>query len=176
MRPTNWQPHSEIDPFLATVDEADLTEENFLLLLLLPLVFVAWADGKIQPTERRLIHQIARGSEFMPGDTTAVLDRWFNDRPTADEFGRGFRRLLHFLQSRDRATEVHAGLVDHLEELCRRVVAHRSSGSPIPTITDNEGAALDNVQALLWMARRPSWEELDAWLDGSLDRLSSELA
>ncbi|MCP4870297.1 MAG: TerB family tellurite resistance protein [Proteobacteria bacterium] len=169
MRPDSWQPHSELDPFLGRVDDAPLTEEN----LLLPLVFVAWADGRIQPHERHLIQQIARDSEFLPGQTREVLRRWLTDRPTDDEFGHGFRRLVEFLQQRDRATEVHGVLRDHLEELCGRVAASRSSGSPLPVVTDAEADALDDVHALLWMAKTPSWGQLDAWLDGSIESLST---
>lgn len=174
MRTGHSSPAPAGGSYLSHIDDVEFSEDSFLLLLLLPLVFVAWADGQVQSRERRLIQAIARGAEFLPGDTAAVLGDWLEHRPTAAEFGQGFRRLTEFLQRRERASAVHAGLRDHLEEFCVRVVAHRGGGSPVPTITDAEGDALDEVQALLWLAQRPSWEELDAWLDGSIERLSGE--
>ena len=46
----------KIDAWLA---ELKIPRENYRLVMLLPMVYVAWADGRIQSAERKLILQIA---------------------------------------------------------------------------------------------------------------------
>jgi hypothetical protein len=44
----------------AALDELGVDRDNFRVLALLPLVYVAWADGKVQSAERSLIHRLAK--------------------------------------------------------------------------------------------------------------------
>jgi len=46
----------KIDAWLA---ELKIPRENYRLVMMLPMVYVAWADGRIQAAERKLILQIA---------------------------------------------------------------------------------------------------------------------
>jgi len=69
-------------------------------LPLLPLVQVAWADGRVQRAERGLIHEVAR--KYGLGDAgMALLDRWLDVRPSDKSFLLA-RRVLLALWARDR--------------------------------------------------------------------------
>ena len=70
------------------MDELELTSSlaalglhrsNWRAVALLPLIEVAWADGRVQSAERTLLAQIARERGFDPDGT--FLDRWTSRRP-----------------------------------------------------------------------------------------------
>ena len=91
------------------MDDADLARDlkqlgidrkTLRALPLLPLVQVAWADGRIQDAERGLIREVAR-RYGLEGEERVVLERWLARRPTADEFERA-RKVLVTLWRRDR--------------------------------------------------------------------------
>jgi hypothetical protein len=163
-----WSTAVAPDPFLSRVGERPLDEDDVLLLLLLPLVRVAWADGAVERRERRVIEAVARREEFFAGDTREVLERWLQVRPTDAEFGRGFAALRDFLRRREQADAWHAGMRRELMDLCAEVARARNTGSPVPEVSVAEADSLRLVQAVLWMGRSATWEELDAWLDGQV--------
>ncbi|HHO50786.1 MAG TPA: TerB family tellurite resistance protein [Deltaproteobacteria bacterium] len=74
-----------------------LNRSNYRAVALLPLVEVAWADGRIQRAERELIARIAQRYGLEPGD--AWLERWLERRPSATLF-LAVRTVLLALMSR----------------------------------------------------------------------------
>ncbi len=113
---------------------------------LLPLVHVAWADGKIQRGERETILEVLRRRGFEPGSEPFVLiESLLEERPAQawlDESLQVLRELL-------RAKGEHRG---DIAELCVAVAA--VSGGVLGlgigrTVSDEERAAIDRVlQAL----------------------------
>jgi hypothetical protein len=69
-------------------------------LPLLPLVQVAWADGRVQPAERGLIREVAARYGLEPHEM-ALLKRWLEKRPEDADFLLA-RQVLLVLWSRDR--------------------------------------------------------------------------
>jgi len=65
--------------------------ENLKVVALLPLVQVAWADGKIQQAERTVIRDAA--ARLGLGNTD-VLESWLGERPTSLQFLVGQQILL----------------------------------------------------------------------------------
>jgi hypothetical protein len=173
MRHRQWEGSSAPDPFLSRVGDAPLDEDQVLLLLLLPLVMVAWADGAIEGHERRLLLDLARGEEFLPGDTHDVLKRWLEVRPTDAEFGDGFRVLRDHLRRRDRGDGEHPELRANLVQLAERLAHGRTAYSPVREVIGVEWEALDQVQALLWMGENETWEELELWLEGQVQEFKA---
>jgi tellurite resistance protein len=77
------------------------------LVALLPLVRVAWADGRVQPAERELIIEIAtRHDLFGPGDRE-VVEEWLSEHPsdffldTTERVLRELAKLAVFPDARD---------------------------------------------------------------------------
>jgi tellurite resistance protein len=107
------------------MDDRELTEalaglgldrKNHRAVGLLPLVEVAWADGKVQRAERELILEIAERYGVAPGD--AWLKRWLEKRPTPTTF-LAARTVLLALMARSGKSDVKApDTLDNLLELC----------------------------------------------------------
>jgi hypothetical protein len=69
----------DIDRWLA---EMKIPRAAYRVISLLPLVYVAWADGKIQDAERALILRIAKQHGLLDHGGDDVLQHWLSVRPT----------------------------------------------------------------------------------------------
>lgn len=88
-------------------------------VLLLPLVQVAWADGRVQPAERRLISEIAARYGLEPHEAE-VVQQWLARRPTAESFALA-RELLLVLWARDRDRGAAPDSLDGVLRMCHAV-------------------------------------------------------
>ena len=64
--------HMKIDVVLA---ELKIPREAYRVIMLMPLVYVAWADGKIQSQERKLIMSIAEERGLLDQGGRGCLER-----------------------------------------------------------------------------------------------------
>jgi len=70
------------DAILARLVELDIKPEIVAALAAVPLVEVAWADGKIDPAEREAVLAHAAGQGIAPGSIEhALLERWLEHKP-----------------------------------------------------------------------------------------------
>jgi hypothetical protein len=66
----------------AWLKELGVPHEAYRIVSLLPLVYVAWADGKIQKPERTLIVGIARDRGLLAHGGQQALERWLDEPPS----------------------------------------------------------------------------------------------
>jgi hypothetical protein len=67
--------------------ELDVGAETVAAMAVVPLVLVAWADGKVQAEEREAILRAARASGIEPQDGRyPLLEHWLGKRPSAEMF------------------------------------------------------------------------------------------
>ena len=65
--------------------ELDIAPEALAAMTVVPLVQVAWADGTVQPEERRAIIQAAREAGVKPRDGHyPLLEYWLNEKPNRE--------------------------------------------------------------------------------------------
>jgi hypothetical protein len=69
----------KIDAWLA---ELKISRENYRLVMMLPMVYVAWADGRIQAAERKLIMQIAADRGLLESGGRETLEQWLSIEPS----------------------------------------------------------------------------------------------
>lgn len=110
------------------MDDRDLTEalgalgldrSTYAAVALLPLVEVAWADGRVQRAERDLIAEIAQRYGLLPDD--AWLKRWLDRRPAPTTF-LAARTVLLALMSRAGRDDVRSPeTLESLLDLCMAV-------------------------------------------------------
>ena len=72
----------KIDVVLA---ELKIPREAYRVIMLMPLVYVAWADGKIQTQERKLIMSIAEDRGLLDHGGRGCLERWLAQAPTVEQ-------------------------------------------------------------------------------------------
>ena len=71
----------------------DVDPDSYRVLGLLPLVYVAWADGRIQRGESDRIRRIAAGTGWLAGRGSEILAGWLAERPAPEAFAHGLRTL-----------------------------------------------------------------------------------
>jgi hypothetical protein len=105
---------------LRTLQKMGYTRATVRLLYLVPLVQVAWAEGRVSRSERELILEAARLREIEPGSAAYErLDEWLTERPSEEFFERTLRLISAMLQALPPA-EREAGKRD-LVSYCAQV-------------------------------------------------------
>lgn len=104
---------------VATMNELGVDKSAHKVLGLLPLVYVAWADGKVQRAERESILHAASEMGWLEGGGDAVLERWLSAPPTEAQLRAGIAILNHL--GKDQAGDVDADDLHMLLLLCKDV-------------------------------------------------------
>lgn len=123
-------------------------EETVAVILLVPLVFVAWADGQVTELERKRVIEIV--SRYVKRDSTAsviLFESWLNERPD-EKLWEAWKAYVGVLQERSSPTAA-ALLADQL-------LAHAQSVAEVSTgflsrlrIAPEKQKALDRLRAAL---------------------------
>jgi hypothetical protein len=62
---------------------AEIPRENYRLVMMLPMVYVAWADGRIQAAGRKMLLQIAADRGLLENGGRGTLEHWLSIAPSA---------------------------------------------------------------------------------------------
>jgi hypothetical protein len=77
------------------------TSETVMLLHVVPLVQIAWAEGSVSDAERALIVKAARSRGVAPGSAADLqLTDWLTNRPSDEFFERTLRAIGAVLEAR----------------------------------------------------------------------------
>lgn len=68
------------------------------LLLLAPLVQVAWVDGSLQPAEKRAILNLSERLKLLNTSAREELMSWLHDRPAVEILDRSLQDLRTFFE------------------------------------------------------------------------------
>jgi hypothetical protein len=102
--------------------ELDITPETLAALELVPLVFVAWADGGIQAEERKVIVALAEAAGIGSQDGRyPVLEHWLKRRPGVEmlEAWKHYVEDLRRQLDSKKAEEFRHELLDRAESVAR---------------------------------------------------------
>ena len=125
--------------------------QSHKVVALLPLVQVAWADGKVQQAERSLIVETAEQRGLLMGDGPKILESWLNHPPTEQYLARGQRLLVQLAQRPTGVGETFTlQTLDDVLELCEGVA--RAAGGLFGiawTVDARERTALGEIAAAL---------------------------
>jgi hypothetical protein len=136
----------ENDAVLTRLVELDIKPEIVAALAVVPLVEVAWADGKIERGEREAVQEHARSQGIAEGSIEdALLERWLEHRPEP--------RLLEAWQSYiqglcEQLSPTERGLLkDELLRSTRSTAAASGGWLGLGRISAREQAVLDRLVA-----------------------------
>jgi hypothetical protein len=82
--------------------ELRIPRDSYRLIMVLPLVYVAWVDGKIQEKERKVILRIAEEHGLLANGGHAVLDHWLAVPPTEEQLKADLRIVNQLCNSHGR--------------------------------------------------------------------------
>lgn len=160
------------EELLVELEALGLDRGSYRAVLLLPLIQVAWADGRVQASERELILRVALDRGVL-GEAGTVLDNWLEQCPDSEMLARG-RRLLVALTLRHRGlgSELGPDTLDTVHQQCVQVA--RAAGGLLDTfftVDPSEHQVLAEIRAGLDRARATFLDDLPSPSGGSFEDL-----
>lgn len=144
-----------------------LTKNDFRLLGLLPLVHVAWADGKVQFGEASVINAFAKEKGWASGECEDILHQWMEKPPPRQEMEGGTRAFAALAeQQRGLGASIPRGSIADILRACHNVMT--ASGGLFglrSTICAEEESAIDEVIAWLNIKPAAPWRDVIANLE-----------
>jgi hypothetical protein len=102
--------------------ELGITPETLAALEVVPLVFVAWADGSVQPKEREVIMGLAKAAGLQPQDGRyPLLEYWLKRRPGAGMLEAWMHYVKGLCQQLDgqEVEKLHHELLDRARQVAQ---------------------------------------------------------
>ncbi|NVB40033.1 cytochrome P450 [Pseudenhygromyxa sp. WMMC2535] len=145
-----------------TMGELGIDRDNYRALGLLPLVYVAWADGTVQRAEGSLIRRVGRDKGWLTGGGEALLERWLSTPPTPTSIDEGLKLLRSLANERrgfGRAVSVQT--LSSLLVLCKEV-AEAAGGmwGLTESISAEEEQALATIAEAFGIGDAGTWREI----------------
>ena len=143
-----------------TLMELGIRPTSYRALMLLPLIYVAWADGKMESVEVDRIRRFAAERLHLTPETAAVLDKWLKEAPSQSFVERGLRGLLGVALDED-FLEVDVDelpdLVLHAEGIARATADALDDPN---AVTEEEEVALGEIARLLEVDGGAAWKRV----------------
>ena len=107
------------DPeLLQELEALGFTPETVVLLPLVPVVQMAWAEGDVTPAERRLVVKLARARGIQEGGAADLqLVDWLDHRPGEQVFTHATRLIRALLAAPGEGALTAGDLVKHCEAI-----------------------------------------------------------
>jgi tellurite resistance protein len=139
--------------------ELRVPREAYRVVSLLPLVYVAWADGKIQKGERELILRIALERGMLDDGGEEALARWLSEPPSKQQLKANLAVLNELARSDRRLQEEFGADEEQLLLAWCQDVADAAGGllGLKSARTDAERAALKTIASALDMNSATQW-------------------
>lgn len=154
----------ELDRMRASLKHLKLDDSNYKVLKLLPLVYVAWANGRISPAQEERLVSLAHDHFEIGKRGEELLRNWIAKRPTTEYIQEGLHDILLLAYAPDEwgfEVDELQGLLTHAEEIAR--LSAGALGSP-SDVGQKEQQALHELAAELGVDDGESWAELLAEL------------
>lgn len=152
------------DKMRASLRRLGINDSNYRVLKLLPLVYVAWADGRIEPAQEQRLLDLAHNHFRIGEQGERLLKQWLRERPSKQYIQEGLHDILLLAQASDDWTfevEELQGLLAHAEAIARTT----AEAMDAPTAVDAaEEEALRVIARELGVDDGESWAALMAEL------------
>ena len=133
---------------------------DYRVLKLLPLIYVAWADGKMEKVERERIHSFASRHYDLSADGMGVLAGWLRHRPSHDYIAEGLRDIYQLALSSDDL-EIDFSELPALLSYAEGVARSTADALDQPSaVSPEEERALDEIARALHIDHGESWARL----------------
>lgn len=152
--------------------ELGIDKDNFRTLGLLPLVFVAWADGTVQRAEGALIRRVARDKGWLTGQGEQLLDRWLEEPPESEYVVKGLALLKQLAAERHGfGGAITAETLGKLLVMCKEV-AEAAGGlwGLTASISPEEERALATIAEAFGIGDATTWRRIVIELEGEPSR------
>jgi hypothetical protein len=149
-----------VDRMENALEHLGIRASNYKVLKLLPLVYVAWAGGKLTPERaERLVH-LAHNHFAIGADGERILRAWLRERPTLSYIREGLHHLLLLARAPDETefdVEELPGLLAYSEAIARTTAMAMDAPE---AVTAAEERALADIARELGVDDGESWAAL----------------
>ena len=137
-----------------------LNDSNYRVLKLLPLVYVAWANGRLDLGQEERLVQLAHDHFHVGKGGEALLRKWIAECPTVEYLQEGLQEIITLSLTPDEwgfDLDELQGLLTHAEAIARTC----AEAMDVPTAIDpQERQALKEIASELGVDDGESWAEL----------------
>jgi hypothetical protein len=127
---------------------------SYRALPLLPLVQVAWADGRVQEAERELILSLAGHRYLLEEEGTRMLRNWLHHPPSSQYVARGREALLGLCDRQGFGGREHlADVISFAKDVARAAGGFFGLAS----ISSEEASAIDVIANALHIEHDRPW-------------------
>ncbi len=150
----------QLDHMERTLKHLGVGLANYKVLKLLPLVYVAWADGTLTPERESRLIELAHRHFHIGPDGERVLRGWLARRPNQKFFEEGLHDIVLLAYAPDEwefDVDELPGLLAHAEAIARTTAKAMDAPS---SVTENEEQALADIARELGVDDGESWAKL----------------
>jgi len=134
--------------------------EDYSVLKLLPLIYVAWADGKMESVKKERIQYFAAGQYDLSPAGVAVLDQWLTKRPTHAYIAEGLHDI-YSLALADNDLQVNFSELPALLSYAEGIARSTAKALDQPAaVSANADVALEEIARELHIDHGESWAKL----------------
>jgi hypothetical protein len=148
------------DKLRRSLSHLEIEDKDFQMLKLLPMIYVAWADGKMEDVERERIHTFAARAYDLSPAGAALLERWLTQCPRYEYIREGLRDVYTSAVAADDGdvdlSELPA-LLSYAEAIARSTAAALDEPG---AVTEDEDRALLEIARLLHVDHGASWAKV----------------
>lgn len=133
-----------------------IDESSREVIALLPVTWVAWADGTVHPEERSIILDLATSRVHLGEEGRRVLDNWLAFAPSRQRVESAAGILIAL------AMKAHMRDDNDVVDFCRRVA--EAAGPLLGKVESPEREAIETVAQSLAVEPHAAWEKVRARL------------
>lgn len=149
-----------IDRYRKDLSRLGVEPSHAEVLKLLPVVHVAWADGKMERIERLRIRRLAQEHFALDDVATEILEGWLTTAPPPQLVADGLAVLTHLAMADDDPS-VEMEELPELVASCEWIARSRTGAVDAPwAVGDAEDAAIQDVAAQLGVDVGHTWTRL----------------
>jgi hypothetical protein len=148
------------DKLKKSLEHLQIPVDDYRVLKLLPLIYVAWADGKMEDVKLERIHHFASCEYDLSTAGIAVLNGWLTTRPSNAYIAEGLHDILLLAQASDDGevdfSELPA-LLSYAEGIARSTAVALDHPDAVSVAADR---ALEEIARELHIDHGESWAQL----------------
>ena len=150
----------ERDKLQKSFERLGIQPRDYGVLVLLPLVYVAWADGKMALVQKDRIESHAARAYDLSAGAMAVLRGWLSERPSHDYIVGALHDIYLLAQANDDG-EIDLSELPSLLAYAEGIARSTAQALDQPNaVTASEDRALEEIARELHVDHGESWAKL----------------
>ncbi len=154
------EPVMQRDRLKQAIKHIGIPPEDYAVIKLLPLIYVAWVDGKMEKVKKDRIHDFAVKQYDLSPKGFAILNHWLETPPTHEYIAEGLHDI-YLLASAADDMEVDFSELPALLSYAEGIARTTAEALDRPeAVTNAADTALEEIAKELHIEHGKSWGKL----------------